>query len=297
VLLVDIKNNTNLFSENPETEEPEKAKVKVNENSSLKNIKEMGTQNLPSASSNIQFMTIIGHVEGHSVSPPQNKSTKYEHIIPQLVAIEQNDEVEGFLVLLNTVGGDVEAGLAIAEMIASLSKPTVSLVLGGSHSIGVPLATSCDHSFIVPTATMTIHPIRMNGLVIGVPQTFKYFQKMQERIVDFVIRTSDIQRNKFVELMNETDEIANDIGTVLIGKKAVELGLINEVGGLNKALNKLNEMILSRNKEVEEREYNVKKRNNQILLNKEENGDLIQDQNSITDKVILNQNIKNNESL
>ncbi|SHJ90679.1 ClpP family protease [Paramaledivibacter caminithermalis] len=228
-----------------------KSKIKVSENSNLKNIKEMGTQNIPSISNNIQFLTIIGHVEGHSASPPQNKSTKYEHIIPQLVAIEQNDSVEGFLVILNTVGGDVEAGLAIAEMIASLSKPTVSLVLGGSHSIGVPLATSCKYSYIVPTATMTIHPIRMNGLVIGVPQTFKYFQKMQERIIDFVTRTSKISREKLVDLMNETDEIANDIGTILIGEKAVALGLIDEVGGLDKALKKLNDMIMEERKKKE----------------------------------------------
>lgn len=234
--------------EDMEIENSKKTKIKVNKNSKLDNIKEMGTQNIPSPSNNIQSLTIIGHVEGHSVSPPQKKSTKYEHIIPQLIAVEQNDSVEGLFVILNTVGGDVEAGLAIAEMINSLSKPTVSLVLGGSHSIGVPLATSCDYSFIVPTATMTIHPIRMNGLVIGVPQTFKYFQKMQERIVDFITRTSKISREKVLELMNETDEIANDIGTILIGKKAVELGIIDEIGGLNTALNKLNEMV-RKNKE------------------------------------------------
>lgn len=294
---MEIKSNINLSSESPEDEDPKKTRVSVNENSNLRNIKEMGTQNLPSASSNIQFLTIIGHVEGHSASPPQNKSTKYEHIIPQLVAIEQSNEVEGFLVILNTVGGDVEAGLAIAEMIASLSKPTVSLVLGGSHSIGVPLATSCDYSFIVPTATMTIHPIRMNGLVIGVPQTFKYFQKMQERIIDFVIRTSQIQREKFVELMNETDEIANDIGTILIGERAVELGLINEVGGLNKALKKLNEMISEQNENSDEVNIDVKKNTKQMVLEQDENNELIQDQNNLTDKMILNQNIKNNESL
>lgn len=294
---MEIKSNIDFISENPEGDEPKKAKVKVNENSNLKNIKEMGTQNLPSASSKIQFLTIIGHVEGHSVSPPQNKSTKYEHIIPQLVAIEQSNEVEGFLVILNTVGGDVEAGLAIAEMIASLSKPTVSLVLGGSHSIGVPLATSCDYSFIVPTATMTIHPIRMNGLVIGVPQTFKYFQKMQERIIDFVIRTSQIPREKFVKLMNETDEIANDIGTILIGKKAVDLGLIDEVGGLNNALEKLNEMVLERNNNAEQKDAKVEKKIDQMMIEQGESSEIIQDQNTINDKMILNQDIKNNESL
>lgn len=294
---MEIKSNIDFTSEKPEGEEPKKAKVKVNESSNLKNIKEMGTQNLPSASNKIQFLTIIGHVEGHSASPPQNKSTKYEHIIPQLVAIEQSSEVEGFLVILNTVGGDVEAGLAISEMIASLSKPTVSLVLGGSHSIGVPLATSCDYSFIVPTATMTIHPIRMNGLVIGVPQTFKYFQKMQERIIDFVTRTSKIPREKLVDLMNETDEIANDIGTILIGKKAVDLGLIDEVGGLNKALEKLNEMVLERNNNAEQKEAKVKKKINQMMVEQEESSEIIQEQNTINDKMILNQDIKNNESL
>lgn len=227
----------------PEIHQPNRTKVKLTANSNLKNIKEMGTPNIPNAGNRIQSLTVIGHIEGHNVSPPQNKSTKYEHIIPQLIAVEQNDSIEGFLVILNTVGGDVEAGLAISEMISSLSKPTVSLVLGGSHSIGVPLATSCDYSFIVPTATMTIHPIRMNGLVIGVPQTFKYFEKMQERILSFIIRNSKISRERLVNLMNETDEIANDIGTILIGKEAVDLGLIDEVGGLNQALSKLNELI------------------------------------------------------
>lgn len=244
-----------------EIEDPKKTKIKVNKNSKLDNIKEMGTQNIPSSSNNIQSLTIIGHVEGHSVSPPQKKSTKYEHIIPQLIAVEQNDDVEGLFVILNTVGGDVEAGLAIAEMISSLSKPTVSLVLGGSHSIGVPLATSCDYSFIVPTATMTIHPIRMNGLVIGVPQTFKYFQKMQERIIDFVTRTSKISREKLLELMNETDEIANDIGSILIGNKAVELGIIDKIGGLNMALGKLNEMV-NKNKKGKNNKKNEASKDN-----------------------------------
>jgi len=291
--------NISLYSENKEAEEPKKADIKVSENPNLKNIKEMGTQNLPSTSNRIQFLTIIGHVEGHSASPPQNKSTKYEHIIPQLVAIEQNSEVEGFLVILNTVGGDVEAGLAIAEMIASLSKPTVSLVLGGSHSIGVPLATSCDYSFIVPTATMTIHPIRMNGLVIGVPQTFKYFQKMQERIISFVTRTSKIPREKLVELMNETDEIANDIGTILIGKKAVELGLINEVGGLKEALDKLNEMIMERRKDDDVKKETTSVHQNQELIldqKSENNKEMVLEKNN-DNKTVLNQHIKNNESL
>ncbi len=291
-------NNISVSSEYMEMDEGKKAKIKVNENSNLKNIKEMGTQNLPNISSKVQFLTIIGHVEGHSASPPQNKSTKYEHIIPQLVAIEQNNEVEGFLAILNTVGGDVEAGLAIAEMIASLSKPTVSLVLGGSHSIGVPLATSCDHSFIVPTATMTIHPIRMNGLVIGVPQTFKYFQKMQERIIDFVIRTSDIPRERFVDLMNETDEIANDIGSILIGEKAVELGLIDEVGGLDKALAKLNEMMIIRRENNEANQVKIQNENKELIADQgTDNSDKEMILDKITGEMVLNQNQKDNESL
>ncbi|SHI78621.1 ATP-dependent Clp protease proteolytic subunit ClpP [Geosporobacter subterraneus DSM 17957] len=212
-------------------------------NAKLSNIQSLGTQNIPEMPTNIHYLTIIGHIEGHMISPPQNKSTKYEHIIPQLIAVEENPKIEGMLTILNTVGGDVEAGLAIAEMITSLSKPTVSLVLGGGHSIGVPLATASDYSFIAETATMTIHPIRMNGLVIGVPQTFKYFQKMQERIIQFVTRTSNISRDQLIQLMNETDEIANDIGTILIGKEAVNLGLINEIGGIKQAMDQLRKMI------------------------------------------------------
>ena len=164
-------------------------------------------------------------------------------MIPEIINLEQNDNVEGILFVLNTVGGDVEAGLAIAEMIRSLGKPTVSLVIGGGHSIGVPLATSSDYSFICPSATMIIHPIRMNGLIIGVPQTFEYFNKMQERINDFVVRTSNVKKEKLNELMLQTDELLNDMGTILIGEEAVKCGLINEVGGVKDALNKLNELI------------------------------------------------------
>lgn len=218
----------------------------------LANINALGTVDIPKKEDNIHILTIIGHIEGHMVSPPQNKSTKYEHIIPQLVAVEESPNTEGLLIILNTVGGDVEAGLAIAELIQSLSKPTVTLVLGGSHSIGVPLATSGDYSFIAPTATMTIHPIRMNGLIIGVPQTFNYFAKMQDRIVDFVVRTSKVNRKTFIELMNSTDEFANDIGTILIGKEAVKYKLINEVGGLDKSLAKLKELINLKKKFVED---------------------------------------------
>lgn len=213
-------------------------------NENLEEIKELGTT-VPKEDnhSNIQIVTIIGQIEGHNVQPPQNKTTKYEHMIPEIINLEQNDNVEGILFVLNTVGGDVEAGLAIAEMIRSLSKPTVSLVIGGGHSIGVPLATSSDYSFICPSATMIIHPIRMNGLIIGVPQTFEYFNKMQERINDFVVRTSNVKKEKLNELMLQTDELLNDMGTILIGEEAVKCGLINEVGGVKDALNKLNELI------------------------------------------------------
>lgn len=213
-------------------------------NENLEEIKELGTT-VPKEDnhSNIQVVTIIGQIEGHNVQPPQNKTTKYEHMIPEIINLEQNDNVEGILFVLNTVGGDVEAGLAIAEMIRSLSKPTVSLVIGGGHSIGVPLATSSDYSFICPSATMIIHPIRMNGLIIGVPQTFEYFNKMQERINDFVVRTSNVKKEKLNELMLQTDELLNDMGTILIGEEAVKCGLINEVGGVKDALNKLNKLI------------------------------------------------------
>ena len=220
-------------------------------NENLEEIKELGTT-VPKEDnhSNIQVVTIIGQIEGHNVQPPQNKTTKYEHMIPEIINLEQNDNVEGILFVLNTVGGDVEAGLAIAEMIRSLGKPTVSLVIGGGHSIGVPLATSSDYSFICPSATMIIHPIRMNGLIIGVPQTFEYFNKMQERINDFVVRTSNIKKQKLNELMLQTDELLNDMGTILIGEEAVKCGLINEVGGVKDALNKLNELIADSNEHL-----------------------------------------------
>lgn len=213
-----------------------------------KSIKEFGTPEIKDFQSNIQFISIIGEIEGHTIASSDKKSTKYEHIIPLLIGAQIDPKIEGVLIILNTVGGDVEAGLALAEMINSLDKPTVSIVLGGGHSIGVPLATSTDYSFIVPTATMTIHPIRTTGLVIGVAQTFRYFQKMQQRINNFVIRTSRISQERFFELMNATDELANDIGTILIGEEAVKDGLINEVGGISKALEKLNHMIKTNKK-------------------------------------------------
>ena len=209
----------------------------------IKSINELGVTNLPKSKDRIQILPIIGQIEGHTILSPQNKTTKYEHVIPELVAIETDDSVEGVLVILNTVGGDVEAGLAISEMLRSLSKPTVSLVIGGGHSIGVPLATAADYSFISPSATMIIHPIRMNGLVIGVSQTFDYFNKMQERITEFIVRTSNINRENLTKLMSQTDDLLNDMGTILIGKQAVDYGLIDEVGGISNALTKLNEII------------------------------------------------------
>ena len=191
----------------------------------------------------IHCLTIIGQVEGHYILPAQNKTTKYEHVIPQLVAIEEDPQIKGLIIMINTVGGDVEAGLAIAELIAGMSKPTVSIVLGGGHSIGVPLAVSAKKSFIVPSATMTIHPVRMSGLVLGVPQTFSYFEKMQDRIVQFVTENSDITENRFTELMMKTGELAMDVGTVLNGKDAVKEGLIDSLGGLSEALHCLYSMI------------------------------------------------------
>ncbi len=214
----------------------------------IEEIKELGRTTVSNPRGNIHCLTIIGQIEGHIVLPPQNKTTKYEHVIPQLVAIEENTEIEGLLLILNTVGGDVEAGLAIAEMIASMDKPKVSLVLGGGHSIGVPMAVSTDYSYIAPSATMTIHPIRLNGLVIGVPQTYEYFDKMQERVVQFVSKNSGISKEDFRHLMLKTGELANDVGTVLFGEDAVKNRLINEVGGLSNAMGKLYELIEQRRK-------------------------------------------------
>ncbi|MCX8130636.1 MAG: ATP-dependent Clp protease proteolytic subunit [Clostridia bacterium] len=209
----------------------------------IENIKDTGTAAITNPRGNIHCLTIIGQIEGHIILPPQNKTTKYEHVIPQLVAIEENQDIDGLLLILNTVGGDVEAGLAIAEMVASMAKPNVSLVLGGGHSIGVPMAVSTNYSFIAPSATMTIHPLRLNGMIIGVPQTYEYFDKMQDRVVQFVSKNSKISREKFRDLMLKTGELANDVGTVLFGEEAVRNGLIDEVGGLSEALNKLYEMI------------------------------------------------------
>ena len=193
--------------------------------------------------SHIRILTIIGEVEGHENLGNNSKTTKYEHVIPLLAAAEEDNDVHGLLVLINTVGGDVESGLAIAEMIASLSKPVVSLVLGGSHSIGVPLAVSADYSFIVPTGTMMIHPVRMTGLIIGVSQTFDYFKRIQERIVSFVTDHSQISKERLTELMLETGELTKDVGSILVGEQAVREGLIDEVGGVSEAFRKLHELM------------------------------------------------------
>ena len=211
-------------------------------------IKEYGVPGYLGYKKNIQFISIIGEIEGHYVSSADKKTTKYEHIIPLLIGSQQDPAIEGLFIILNTVGGDVEAGLALAEMIKGIDKPKVSLVLGGGHSIGVPLATSTDLSIIVPSATMTIHPIRTTGLVIGVPQTFRYFQKMQQRINNFILRTSNISEKTLIDLMYATDQLANDIGTILVGEEAVNYGLIDEVGDFSKAVNKLNELIKDKNK-------------------------------------------------
>jgi ATP-dependent protease ClpP protease subunit len=218
-------------------------KQQTTEKDKLDKIKEMGTVAVQEKDRNIHCLTVIGQIEGHMVLPPQNKTTKYEHVLPQLVAIEEDKNIHGLLLILNTVGGDVEAGLAIAEMIASMSKPTVSLVLGGGHSIGVPMAASTNYSFIAPSATMTIHPLRLSGMIIGVPQTYEYFDRMQERVVEFVSKNSNISKENFRKLMLKTGELANDVGTVLFGQEAVDHGIIDEVGGLAQALKKLNELI------------------------------------------------------
>lgn len=208
-------------------------------------IKESGQAVLSNNAENkkIYLMTIIGEVEGHDVLGNNSKTTKYEHIIPQLATIEDSSDIEGLLILMNTMGGDVEAGLAIAEMIASLSKPTVTLVLGGSHSIGIPIAVSSNYSFIVPTGTMVIHPVRMSGTVIGVPQTFDYFKQIQNRIVNFVCEHCKVEKTRFEELMMETGFLTKDVGSILVGKETVEEGIIDEVGGIKDAMKKLYSMI------------------------------------------------------
>lgn len=206
-------------------------------------IKDMGSTTTRSDKGVIHCLTIVGQIEGHQLLPQDTKSTKYEHVMPQLAAIEESEEIEGLLVLLNTVGGDIEAGLGIAEMIASMSKPTASLVLGGGHSIGVPLAVAAKRSFIAPSAAMTIHPVRLTGVVIGVSQTYDYFGKIQERIVQFITKNSRIKRERLIDMMLKTDELAADVGTIISGQQAVADGLIDQLGGLSEALGWLHKQI------------------------------------------------------
>lgn len=210
-------------------------------------IRELGSDITRSEKGNIYTLTIIGQVEGHMIAPETVKTTKYEHVLPLLAGIEESDDIDGLLLLLNTVGGDIEAGLAIAEMIAGMKKPTVSLVLGGGHSIGIPLAVCTKKSFITHTASMTVHPVRMTGLVVGAPQTFRYFQRIQEQIADFVTTNSKISRKEFEKYMMATGEMATDVGTILYGKEAVASGLIDQLGGLSDALSALHEMIEDKN--------------------------------------------------
>lgn len=205
----------------------------------MEEIKELGSAQPQGRGGMIHCLTIVGQVEGHQILPEDNKTTKYEHVMPLLAAVEESEEIKGLLILLNTVGGDVEAGLGIAELIAGMKKPTVSLILGGGHSIGVPLAVAASRSFIAPSAAMTIHPVRLNGVVIGVPQTYNYFARIQERIVGFVTGHSNISRERYNELMMATDELANDVGSVIYGKEAVSCGLIDSIGTLSDALDYL----------------------------------------------------------
>lgn len=202
-------------------------------------IKDFGSSEMQNSRGNIHCLTIVGEIEGHTQLPPGSKTTKYEHVLPLLVSVEQNENVDALLLVLNTMGGDVEAGLAIAEMISSMTKPSASVVLGGGHSIGVPLAVSAKRSFIAASATMTVHPVRMSGMVIGVPQTYEYFRRMQDRITNFVVKNSNIRKEKFTELMMKTGEMANDVGTIVSGDEAVACGLIDEKGGLDAALSYL----------------------------------------------------------
>ncbi len=244
-------NNSNNENQSPQTNSDNSDKP-----SQTEQIERVGHISLKNARHLIHCLTIIGEVEGHYILPPQNKTTKYEHIMPALVAIEQDSSIEGLVIIINTVGGDVEAGLAIAELIAGMKTPTVSIVLGGGHSIGVPLAVCSKKSFIVPSATMTIHPVRMNGLVLGVPQTLSYFDKMQDRIIRFVCDNSNITPERFKELMMTTGELVMDVGTVLDGEGAVKEGIIDSLGGLSDAIECLYELIESESNEKKCKENN-----------------------------------------
>ena len=235
------KGNKTINEEKREEQEKERDKEKHQD----ERIGEMGQITLDENEANhkIHLISIIGEIEGHDNLSSTSKTTKYEHVLPQLAAIEDSKDIDGVLILLNTMGGDVEAGLAIAEMIASLSKPTVSLVLGGSHSIGVPIAVSTDYSYIVPTGTMVIHPVRLNGMVIGVQQTFDYFRQIQNRITGFVCSHCKISKSRLEELMMETGVLTKDVGTILVGSEAVEEGIICQVGGIKDAVSKLHDMV------------------------------------------------------
>ncbi len=233
-----IKENSHQDEQKDEAEEIQTQQMKQ-----IEQIEKTGMITSTKGHHMIHCLTIIGQIEGHYVLPSQNKTTKYEYVIPQLIAIEETPEIKGLLIILNTVGGDVEAGLAIAELIAGMKKPTVSLVLGGGHSIGVPLAVSAKKSYIVPSATMTIHPVRMNGVVLGIPQAFSYFDKMQDRIIKFVVDNSNMPKEKYRQLLMNTSEMVNDIGTVLDGNMAVNEGLIDNLGGLSDALEELYKLI------------------------------------------------------
>ena len=242
---MDVQNGKNVPKEEIEREREKKEEKKLQD----EKISEYGPVVLEKENTGerIHLLSVIGEIEGHEVLPDKNKTTKYEHVLPQLAAIENDKNIDGLLVILNTVGGDVEAGLAIAEMIASLSKPTVSLVLGGSHSIGVPLAVSTQYSFIVPTGTMLIHPVRMGGMVIGAPQTYEYFKKIQDRITGFISSHSKVSQERLEDMMMENGELTKDLGTILIGEMAVKEGIIDEVGGMKEALAKLYKMIEEKN--------------------------------------------------
>lgn len=222
------------------------------QNERFENIVDSGSTVADNKNESIHCLTIVGQIEGHYALGEGQKATKYEHIIPLLVSIEESDTIDGVLIVLNTMGGDVEAGLALAEMIASMTKPTVSLVLGGGHSIGVPLAVSARRSFIVPSATMTIHPVRISGLVVGVPQTFNYFKEMQNRIISFICRNSNADKDKIYELMMRPDMIATDVGSIISGDEAVQYGIIDEIGGLKEALEALRDMIVSDKSKADE---------------------------------------------
>ena len=227
----------------PETTPTQPSDQEENQSQQLQDIIDLGSAPIRTAHGTIHTLTIVGQIEGHQLLPPSAKSTKYEHVLPLLATVEESEDIDGLLILLNTVGGDIEAGLAIAELIAGMKKPTVSLVLGGGHSIGVPLAVSAKRSFIVPSAAMTIHPVRMTGMVIAVPQTFSYFQRIQERIIEFVVANSRVDKDAFTKLMMATGELAADVGSIIYGQEAVELGLIDRIGGLRDALDCLHQMM------------------------------------------------------